>query len=256
MDQNVEKSKKRRTWRTKLSEIVVNTTSIPDKIAIKRAKELIEECKTLDYLKDGGKYLDIGTGLGHIVEQIVNENEDKNVKFLAVDPTWKPLKRLRKRAKKDYFSKALFMKAEGEALPIKTNSMDGVSLFFVMHHIDPENQEKIMSEINRVLKEDGMLFLTEDAPENDDEAERNATWDRRLNFEPKDEPHFYKTNSEWLEFFEQHGFEVVENIYFDETSKKKNEGLIRHRSYILKRKSEVKEIINKKSDQITEIIDK
>jgi len=255
MSESEKGPKKRTSWRTKLVNFVVNTTSIPDKIAVKRAKDLIEQCKTGKYLEQDGKYLDIGTGLGHIVEEVVNEDEGKNVTFLALDPTWKPLKRLKKRCKKNYADKALFMKAEGEHLPIKPHSLDGVSLFFVMHHIPPEDQEKIMEEIKLSIKDDGMLFFTEDVPENEEEAERNATWDRRLNFEPKDEKHYYKNNQQWLEFFDRHGFELVENIYWDEESPKKKEGIIRHRSYVLKRKSKVQNIANAQGEEISKTLE-
>lgn len=254
MENQKEKPRKWKTWRTRLAQFVTNRTSIPDNIAIKRAVDLVEQCKTIDYLKQDGLYLDIGTGLGHIVEHVVNEEEGKNVKFLAADPTWKPLNRLKKRAQKEYSDKVLFMKAQGEHLPVKEKSLDGVTLFFVMHHIAPEDQEQIMSEIDRVLKEDGMLFLTEDAPENEEEKKKNAAWDRRLNFEPKDEAHYYKTNEEWLKFFDDHGYELVENIYFDEESPKKSEGTIRHRSYILKRKSKVSEMKDEQAQKVNEIV--
>ncbi|MFC1810324.1 class I SAM-dependent methyltransferase [Patescibacteria group bacterium] len=238
-----ETPKHRPSLRQKILQIAADLIAKPDKIAIERSEDLVEQCKIREYLKQDGKYLDVGTGLGHIVEEVVNDEDGKNVTFLALDPIWKPLKRLMKLMKKGYADKALFMKAEGGHLPVKPHSLDGASLFFVMHHIPPEDQEKIMEEIKLVCKDDATLFLTEDVPENEDEAERNATWDRRMNFEPKGEKHYYKNNQEWLDYFDQHGFELVENIYWDEESPKKKEGLIRHRSYILKRKSQVKEIV-------------
>jgi len=238
----------------RLAQSVVDTTSIPDKMAIERAVDVVKRSKIRKYLEPDGKYLDIGSGLGHIVEQVVREEDEKNIKYLAVDPTWKPLKRLRKRTKKEFPDKTLFMKAEGDHLPIAGHSMDGVSLFFVMHHVPTENQQQILDETKRVLKEDGMLFLTEDVPENEEEAERNATWDRRLNFEPKDEPHFYKNDEEWRKFFEQNGFDLLEAAYWEDISKKKNEGVIKHRSYILRKRSSVKDIADEKSGQVRNIL--
>lgn len=52
-----------------------------DKMMQKRAIDTIERSKIMNHLKQGGVYLDIGTGLGHIVERIVKEDENKDIKF-------------------------------------------------------------------------------------------------------------------------------------------------------------------------------
>jgi ubiquinone/menaquinone biosynthesis C-methylase UbiE len=205
-----------------------------DEISQRRAIDIVEKSKIREHLKPDGVYLDIGTGFGHIVERIVREEEDKNVKFLALDPAWKPLKKVRKRLAKEAEGRVSFMKAIGEQLPIKDKSLDGVSLFFVLHHTSLEGQSQIFNEIKRVLKENGLLFLIEDTPGNEQEREGNAKWDRRLNFESKDEKHYYQSNEEWREFFKKNDFELIESAYFEDISPKKNEGIIRHGSYILR----------------------
>src|SRR6185295_247380 len=92
---------------------------VVDNISEKRATDLIEKSKVRDYLKDGGVYLDIGTGIGHVVEQLVREDDKKEVKFLALDPLWKPLGRVRNRiekqaAQKNEPERVMFLKAVGE----------------------------------------------------------------------------------------------------------------------------------------------
>ena len=76
------------------------------------------------------------------------------------------------------------------------------------------------------------MFLTEDTPANEKEREGNIKWDRRLNFEAKDEPHYYLSDQEWLEFLEKSGFELIDKNSFAEESPKKEEGIIRHSNYI------------------------
>ncbi len=234
--------------RQKILKILIDSpiiSSVVDKIGQERAVDLVEKTKIRDHIKKEGKYLDIGTGLGHIIEKVANEEDNKNAKFWAIDPIWKPTKKVQERIKEK--GSTLFMAGIGEQLPIKDKSLDGVSLFFVLHHIPPEGQEQIFSEIERVLKDTGLLFLTEDVPENEQEREGNANWDRRLNLEPKTEKHYYKNNQEWLNFLNRKGYELIDESYFEDQSPKKNEGLIRHQSYVLKRISqEIFHIADKK----------
>jgi ubiquinone/menaquinone biosynthesis C-methylase UbiE len=210
---------------------------IVDRIAQKRAIDIVEKSKVREHLKPGGVYLDIGTAIGHIVERIVKEEESKDVKFLAVEPIWKPLKKVRERLKET--GKVGFAKAVGEALPVKDKSVDGISLFVVLHHVNPEIREKIFQEVDRVMKDDGLLFLVEDTPDNEEEKARNSKWDQRINFEPKNTKHYYLSDAEWIKFLDEHGWELVDYSYFEEDPPPR-EGLMRHGSYILRRKREQK----------------
>jgi|GEM_PF-6017552 len=215
---------------------------VVDRISEARAADVIEKSKIRDHLKDGGTYLDIGTGIGHIVEQLVREDDDKQVRFLALDPLWKPLGRVRKReaARAEAAGEAprlQFMKAVGEALPITDNALDGASLFFVLHHVPPQYEQTIFSEIRRVLKNDGMLFLIEDTPQDDDARERNGKWCKRLNFESSEDRHFYRNRDEWRAFAEREGFELVDEAEFSSEGRK-SEGTIEHGSFILRKKKE------------------
>lgn len=205
---------------------------IVDHFLQERAINIVEKSKIRDHLKQGGIYLDIGTAVGHIVEQIVKEEEDKDVKFLAVEPVWKPLKKVQERLKKG--GKVGFAEAVGEALPVKDKSVDGVSLFLVLHHVNPDLREKIFQEIDRVLKDNGLLFLVEDTPDNAEEKEQNEKWDRRINLEPKNTKHYYLSDAEWVKYLDEHGWELIDYAYFDDPTPR--EGLMRHGSYILRRK--------------------
>ena len=58
-----------------------------DKKFQKRAIDLINKTKVLDYTKEGNTYLDIGSGTGHICEQLAKE---KKLKLIALEPKSKP----------------------------------------------------------------------------------------------------------------------------------------------------------------------
>ena len=104
----------------------------------------------------------------------------------------------------------------------------------MLHHIPYEIQLNVLSEVKRVLKPGGLFFVWEDTPENEQEYKINEVWDRRLNFEPKSEPHFYRRGDDWRALFEQHGFHVVERAYYEDHSTKRNEGTIRHTGFVLR----------------------
>jgi ubiquinone/menaquinone biosynthesis C-methylase UbiE len=208
---------------------------IADRLGVKRAVTLVEKSQIEKHLKNGGVYLDIGSGLGHIVEEMVKEKGEKKISMLAIEPTWEPLRRVHTRVKKESDNRALFAKGEALHLPVKDNSLDGVSIFFVLHHMPQEALEGVFAEVKRVLKEDGKIFLVEDTPKNEDEYARNEKWDRRLNFEGKGEEHYYKSPAEWVEFLTQNGFELVEQVDFSSQSSKKDEGKINHTNFILRK---------------------
>ncbi len=231
LEQNTNTSEyKGRTLKIRFLNVCASLNAV-DKILRNRATVLVEQTGIMKYLKKNCVYLDIGTGLGHIAEQIV---EQKDVKLFATEPTWKPLRKLKKRLKQKN-KNVYFMKNGGERVPINSNSIDGVFLYYVLHHIPYDVQKKIINEINRILKMGGMLFLIEDIPSNSEEYERIVRWDSRLNYENANENHYYRNDDDWIEFLKKHALRVVENIYFEDISPKKDEGIIPHRCYVLER---------------------
>lgn len=208
---------------------------IGDRSLQQRAEKIVPQTKILDYLKPGGIYLDVGAGLGHIVEKILKERGQENIKFISLDPIRFPADPVEKRVKHDYPGQALFIKAEAEHLPITPNSIDGISLFFVLHHIPQGEHTAIIEEVRKSLKTGGYLFLVEDTPEGEEEHQRIANWDKRLNLETSNTGHFYRSYQEWVDFLEKNGFKIEDHSSFEDRSSFKNEGVIKHSSLILRK---------------------
>lgn len=204
-------------------------SSLFDKKLQKRAIELIKITKVLDHVKQGGTYLDIGSGTGHICEQLAKE---KKLNIFALEPKLIPSNQILKRLKNKE-EKISFLKGLGEQLPFKNQRFDGIFLFFIFHHVSSIIESKIFNEIQQVTKPDGLLFIVEDTPENEEERIENEKWDRRINLEPRNEKHYYKSNSQWLEIFQKNGYSIVEKSYFEDKTSKGCP--IRHWSYILKK---------------------
>lgn len=205
-----------------------------DEDGIQRAVDIVERSGMRERVVPGGIYLDIGTGIGHIMEEVANKEDGKDIRILAFDPVFTPQKRAAERLRKRG-NKVLFAKARGEQLPVQDKSVDGVSLFFVLHHIPRKNWPQIFDEIKRVLKDGGQVFLTEDTPGNEEEARRNVKWDKRMNNEPGGMEHYYNGFEDWEKILEENGFEIVESRCFKSVSKKKTEGEIHHTSFVLRK---------------------
>jgi len=112
---------------------VICNISIIDKSAEKRARYILKNSKIEKFLQPNSLYLDIGTGFGHIVENILTNNKKKNIVFKTVDPYLSPSGKVYKRiVKKDPKGQFLFTKefAIDYLKKQKTRSLDGVLMFF------------------------------------------------------------------------------------------------------------------------------
>ena len=232
-------------WEKKLYELNLKKTLLIffskfwffEMIAKKRAEKIVKKSKIEDYLQFSGSYIDIGTGFGHIIENILRNNKDKKIKFKTVDPYLQPAKKVLKRLDRSGLNnRFLFSKDSGINFlrEQKDSSVDGISLFYVLHHISYPQQEEIIREIRRVLKNKQFLFLVEDVPEDEQGFHRIEKWDRRLNCETKNDKHYYRTNIEWTDLLKKYDFRIVDQNLFLSKSTKDDEGIITHGSYICK----------------------
>ena len=202
-----------------------------DSLFRKRAKIILDKTKITEHINENGVYLDTGTGLGHFFDELSTR---KNIRGIGVDPVFKPLRRVKKRLSKKN-TPMTFFKTGGQNVPVHKNVVDGVFLFFVLHHIPYNIQKDIIQEMKRVLKKDGKLFLMEDVPANSHDWERIEKWDARNNFEGDKDDHYYRYDKEWETFFKQNRLTLIDNTPFESESFKKGEGIIPHRCYVLKK---------------------
>jgi ubiquinone/menaquinone biosynthesis C-methylase UbiE len=207
----------------------------------KRAEWFIAETNIKKYLKKGGQYLDIGTGRGHIVERILSDME-KNKKplksYACIDLSSKPARLVQKREGKRKHAEGNnplnFSLASGAHLPFRDQAMDGVSITFALHHMPLEVIDDSINEAKRVIKKDGLIFITEDTVGSEEQREITLRADRLLNFEGIDEVHNYRSIEEWERYFDKRGLEVVDRRGF--SSKLPAVGIVPHHFLVLKLK--------------------
>lgn len=103
-----------------------------------------------DYAKPGEKTLDLGCGNGRFSQYL--EKTD----YVGVDFSEGMISEAKKR-----FPEKSFLVGDALNLPFKTDFFDKAYSMLMIHQIPShEYRFKVLSEIKRVLKKDGILFLT------------------------------------------------------------------------------------------------
>lgn len=97
--------------------------------------------------------VDVGSSFGWLEKEILKI--DKTVKIIGIEPDFEAVNFSNKNIKN-----AKFLVGNALKLPVKNNYADIATLFDVVEHV-PKNSENVaLSEVNRVLKPKGLLFLS------------------------------------------------------------------------------------------------
>ncbi len=106
----------------------------------------------------GGRYLDIGTGTGDLVFEILDQSA--NVLVDGIDPAEQMLEIARSKAAKRGVGDAVsFLTADALDLPMGSETFDGIVSGFCFRNI--ERRQKALEEMLRVLKPGGKLVILE-----------------------------------------------------------------------------------------------
>ena len=103
---------------------------------------------------DEGRYLDVGTGTGDLVDEILKQAPGAHID--GIDPSEKMLHIAKSKNLPDSVH---FFPADATALPMEDETYDGIILGFCFRNI--EQREKALSEFFRVLKPGGRLVILE-----------------------------------------------------------------------------------------------
>ncbi|MEI7868460.1 MAG: methyltransferase domain-containing protein [Candidatus Methylumidiphilus sp.] len=93
--------------------------------------------------------LDIGCGTGNETQNIYKYFQ---CKVFGIDLSEDMLKKARQKT-----DEITWLNGCAESIPLKNNSVDIITSFFSVHHFS--NIDKAISEFNRIMKSDGLVFL-------------------------------------------------------------------------------------------------
>lgn len=155
-------------------------------------------------VKPGMRILDLGTGTGYLAFPIAENN--KEVEVIGLDIVEKTLEANRSKAEAKGLSNLHFVSYEGMKFPFEDNSFDMVITRYALHHF-PAIKDTFQ-EINRVLKKEGVFFLSDPAP-NDNDVDRFV--DAYMQMKKDGHIKFY-TQDEWKEIAEVSALEYVDGF--------------------------------------------
>lgn len=124
-------------------------STVGDMALKRRAKRIVEQLE----LNGGEKILEVGCGNGYYLN-LLNKLR-LNLTLIGIDNDNLALKDAKRFIKDDRVELIL---ADANKLPLKSNFFDRVIISEVIEHV--ENEQKVLSEIHRVLKPRGVMVLT------------------------------------------------------------------------------------------------
>lgn len=167
-------------------------------------KEHLNAILTFLPIKSNMKILDLGTGSGYLSFAIARKYPD--VKIVGLDIVEKALEDNRKKAIKEKLHNLNFVTYDGIDFPFVDESFDMVLSRYALHHF-PDIQMSI-SEVNRVLKKDGLFFISDPTP-NSNDTERFV--DAYMQLKKDGHIKFY-TLEEWKNICIKGGLELIDSF--------------------------------------------
>jgi ubiquinone/menaquinone biosynthesis C-methylase UbiE len=101
------------------------------------------------------KVLDVGTGIGDFIE-VLKESLPGYSSIIGIDLEQVTINKAIERNKDNRIE---FMCMDGENMGFDDNSIDIISISNTLHHLP--HKEKVLSEMKRVLKPDGLIIINE-----------------------------------------------------------------------------------------------
>lgn len=165
--------------------------------------------KILEFLpfKADMKILDLGVGSGYLSFPIAKKYPD--ISIVGLDIVEKALKVNRAKAKEENIRNISFITYNGIDFPFVDNEFDMVISRYALHHF-PDIQKSI-SEVSRVIKSGGFLFISDPAPNINDTS---RFVDEYMQLKKDGHIKFY-TKDEWKQICEKNGLQFKES--FDST---------------------------------------
>lgn len=151
---------KEETAKKILRKVVDDYDNISDEFDKTRKNEWKEFETYIAYIQDNQKIADLGCGNGRLLNFI---QKYRKINYVGIDNSKTLLKKANKYAKEYVNKEQKYSFIEGDLLdiPLKNESINTAIAVASFHHIPTKDlRKKSLSEINRILAENGLLIIT------------------------------------------------------------------------------------------------
>ena len=155
-------------------------------------------------IKDNMKILDLGTGSGYLAFNIAKKYN--NVTIIGLDIVKETLERNKEKAKDNNLCNVSFISYDGIELPFDNKTFDMVITRYALHHFP--NLDKTFNEIDRVLKNNGLLFISDPKP---NDIDINRFVDKYMQKKKDGHIKFY-TKEEFISLANKYNFKLIDSF--------------------------------------------
>ncbi|MBR6504159.1 MAG: methyltransferase domain-containing protein [Clostridia bacterium] len=180
-------------------------------------------------LANNSTCLDLGTGNGYVAFTIAKEFPNSTV--IGLDIVENVINNDNEIVKEKKLKNISFNIYNGIELPFLDNSIDYIVTRFALHHFP--KIEKTISELNRVLKKEGRIFIIDCIPNTEDNEDFINKWMEII----KDGHVRFYTEQEYINMFEKYRINIEKSFYTDVICKRY-------------RNNEYEDLINKTNEKI------
>ena len=133
--------------------------------------------------KNNIKVLDVACGTGRMLREVFSIKKD--IEYFGIDTSKEMIKQLKEKAKKLGVEKNIKIKiSDAEKMPFKDGFFDIVYSFHLLWHLEKEVQGKIIKEMSRVCKNEGIIIF--------DILNKNFVWEKMKRLFGKASEDLYK----------------------------------------------------------------
>ncbi|MCK5123321.1 MAG: class I SAM-dependent methyltransferase [Candidatus Pacebacteria bacterium] len=198
-------------------------------LMIKRSgvEDVVEEFSDEEKIR----IVDVGGGKGHMMQELIKSNPDKEIKTVGIDLSDYASKKVSKSNEGEKMDSVF---GDGENMPIKDKSVEMATAYFTFQELDDDQQNEILEQMREMIKDNGRIVLVDEILQ-EEKTEGIIAHSKNILLNLKVSKFNLRSEDEWKKFFEDNELEVESSVIFGDDEENKKEQFI---SFVLKKTEE------------------